>query len=76
MGARLHLTAPSWEGPTGPASVGSFLFRSIANDLPAKLSGGGSEGMAPCPATGLALSAREHRLGGAVLPGRNESTPT
>jgi len=30
------------------------------------LSGGGAEGQAPCPAAGPALSAREHRLGGAM----------
>jgi len=30
------------------------------------LSGGGAEGQAPCLAAGLALSAREHREGGAI----------
>ena len=26
MGARLHLAVPSWEGPTGPAPAGPFLW--------------------------------------------------
>ncbi|MEP4926222.1 MAG: hypothetical protein ABJT31_00460 [Hyphomicrobiales bacterium] len=44
--------------------------------MTAKLSGGGTEGQAPCPAAGPTLSAREHRMGDAVLSGRTASTPT
>ena len=67
MSARLHLTAPSWRDPTGPASRGFFCSDQRRNaKLAKKLSGGGAEGQAPCPAAGPALSARERRPGGAV----------
>ncbi|MEP5730318.1 MAG: hypothetical protein ABJL67_13230 [Sulfitobacter sp.] len=59
--------APSWKGPTGPASRGVFFVQvSDKYRRLQKLSVGGAEGQAPCPADGPALSAQEHRMGGAV----------
>jgi len=66
MGAGLHLTAPSWETQLAPLWRGSFCPAITRGPGPEELSGGGAAGEAPCPATGPALSAPEHRRRGAV----------
>ena len=56
MGARLQLTVPSWEGPTGPASVGSFLFIDIIATQAQKCPAAGQKDRPPAPPPGRRYS--------------------